>query len=49
MIVMIMTRLLLKELSYDTTLKTQFTLSEVNNSLKITDIYPLTSKNYFKY
>ena len=38
----------IKELSYDTTLKTQLALSEVNNSLKITDIYPLSLQELFQ-
>lgn len=38
----------IKELSYDTTLKTQLALSEVNNSLKITDIYPLSHQELFQ-
>ena len=35
-------------MSYDTTLKTQLALSEVNNSLKITDIYPLSLQELFQ-
>lgn len=38
----------IKELSYDTTLKTQLALSEINNSLKITDIYPLSLQELFQ-
>lgn len=38
----------IKELSYDTTLKTQLSLSEVNSSLKITDIYPLSLQELFQ-